>query len=201
MQNRLFKIGYGYDSHRFLNAQEKLTLWRQGAISNNTEYFAKDKKLVIGGLQLEEGLQKIFGPFKARSDGDVLYHAITNCLLSAHGDKQARDIGKLFPNTDEKNSNRNSADFVQKAVDLIKSSDYELIELKIMFKGVLYLEWDKIESNIAEFFSYQNNEPNIHLQATSGEEMDDAGCGLGVEVFVVCLLQHKMLTKLMQSIS
>ncbi|MCB1112717.1 MAG: 2-C-methyl-D-erythritol 2,4-cyclodiphosphate synthase [Chlamydiia bacterium] len=191
--SRLFKIGYGYDSHRFLNEEEKNLIHQQEQVEVKTEFYSKDKKLIIGGVELDEKYQKLYGPFKARSDGDVLYHAVVNALLSAIGDKDKRDIGKVFPNTDSKNSNRNSADFMQETAQMIKSSDYELLDLKLMVKGQPRVDWSKVEKNLLDFFSFQSIAPDIHVQATSGEEMDGAGNGLGVEVFVVALLQHKNL--------
>lgn len=190
---RLFKLGYGYDSHRFLNQTEKNHLKHQSVLNLETEYHTHDKKLIIGGITLEEKYQKKFGPFKARSDGDVLYHAVVNALLSALSQKESRDIGTLFPNTDHSNSNRNSADFLKKAAELIQESDYELLDLKIMVKSVLRINWNLVENNLASFFNFQNTSPEIHIQGTSGEELDGAGNGLGVEVFAVCMLQLKNL--------
>ncbi|MDP1880946.1 MAG: 2-C-methyl-D-erythritol 2,4-cyclodiphosphate synthase [Parachlamydiaceae bacterium] len=190
---RLFKIGYGYDSHRFLNQEEKSHLEHNPVLDLETEYHTHDKKLIIGGVILEEKFQKKFGPFKARSDGDVLYHAVINALLSALSQKESRDIGTLFPNTDQINSNRDSADFLKKAAELVQESDYELLDLKIMVKSVPRVNWNLVEKNLTSFFNFQNISPDIHIQGTSGEEMDGAGNGLGVEVFVVCLLQNKKL--------
>ena len=185
-----FKLGYGYDSHRFLTTSEKELLQKNSTLDLETEYFSKDKKLIIGGVTLDEKYQKMFGPFKARSDGDVLYHAVVNALLSALSCKKARDIGSLFPNTDKSNSNRNSAEFVKEAIKRLQASGYELSDLKIMVKGKPRLDWSLVEKNLEAFFTFQKNLPDIHVQATSGEEMDGAGNGLGVEVFVSCLLQR-----------
>lgn len=192
--NRAFKVGYGYDSHRFLNDHEKKTMENQSTLEVETEFYSRDKKLIIGGVVLDEKYQKAFGPFKARSDGDVLYHAVVNAILSALGNKETRDIGTVFPNTDKTNSNRNSADFMQKAAGLIQSSQYELADLKIMVKSQPRVNWSLVEKNLHSFFHFQTMTPDIHVQGTSGEEMDGAGNGLGVEVFVVCLLQNKNLS-------
>ncbi len=191
--DRMFKLGYGYDSHRFLTAEEKELLGQESHVSLETEYHSRDKKLILGGVILEEKYQKAFGPFKARSDGDVLYHAVVNSLLSALSSKKTRDIGSLFPNTDQANSNRSSSDFMQKAAELLKASSYELLDLKIMVKAKPRVDWKLVEKNLEAFFSFQSIFPDIHVQATSGEEMDGAGKGLGVEVFVVSLLQSKKL--------
>lgn len=191
--NRVFKLGYGYDSHRFLTLEEKKLMEDQSSLDVETEYYSRDKKLIIGGVVLEEKYQKAFGPFKARSDGDVLYHAVVNALLSALGNKQTRDIGTVFPNTDKANSNRDSSEFMKEAATLIQSSEYELLDLKIMVKSKPRVNWSLVEKNLESFFHFQSMTPDIHIQGTSGEEMDGAGNGLGVEVFVVCLLQHKNL--------
>jgi len=190
---RLFKIGYGYDSHRFLNDEEKKRLKTEHHCDEETDFLSFDKELIIGGVLLDDKYQRAYGPFKARSDGDVLYHAVVNALLSALGNKQTRDIGTVFPNSDQKNSNRTSADFVQKAADLVKESSYELVDLKMMLKGRPRVDLAAIEENLRHFFSFQEISPDIHLQGTSGEDMDAAGKGLGVEVFAVCFLQHAAL--------
>lgn len=187
---RAFKVGYGYDSHRFLNEQEKEF---KTPVETETEFFSADKKLIMGGVVLDEKYQKAYGPFKARSDGDVLYHATVNAILSALNIKEARDIGTLFPNNDAANSNRDSKDFLQKAADLVKASDYELLDLKIMVKSKPRVDFNLVEKNLHTFFTFQTLTPDIHVQGTSGEEMDGAGQGLGVEVYVVCLLQNKHL--------
>lgn len=196
---RVFKIGYGYDSHRFLKEEEKRLLEENACIEEETEFYSRDKKLIVGGVVLEDKYQKKFGPFKARSDGDVLYHAVVNAILSALGEKQARDIGRVFPNTDKINSNRNSADFLQRSVEMLQQSDYELADLKIMYKGKPRVDWENVEKNLLSFFQLQELLSDIHVQATSGEEMDGAGNGLGVEIFVVCLVQNKNLQKIFSS--
>lgn len=186
---RPYKIGYGYDSHRFLTAEEK----KQAAVKpfeTATDIIKLDKPLIIGGLTADEKTQKLYGPFKARSDGDVLYHAVVNALLSAIGDKTARDIGSLFPNTDKANSDRNSSDFIKRAVEILQKSGYELADLKIMLKGKVRVDFHQVEKNLEHFFDHQKLHPEIHAQGTSGEEMDGAGRGDGVEVFVVALIQH-----------
>ena len=66
------RIGHGYDVHKLVN----------------------DRKLIIGGVDIpyEKGLA-------GHSDADVLLHAISDALLGAAG---LGDIGKHFPDTDEK---------------------------------------------------------------------------------------------------
>ena len=68
----MMRIGHGYDVHKF----------------------SEGRKLILGGVDIpyEVGLL-------GHSDADVLLHAIADALLGAAA---LGDIGKLFPDTDEK---------------------------------------------------------------------------------------------------
>ena len=93
------RIGQGYDSHEF----------KRGV------------PLVIGGVKIahSEGLG-------GHSDGDVLLHAITDALLGAIA---APDIGSLFPPSDPKWKNADSAVFLREALRRVAEARYELINL------------------------------------------------------------------------
>ena len=88
------RIGYGFDSHEF----------RAGV------------PLVIGGVALEH--DRGLG---GHSDGDVLLHAITDALLGAIA---APDIGALFPPSDAKWKNADSAIFLQEALRRVHKAGY-----------------------------------------------------------------------------
>ena len=68
----LFRIGHGYDVHRF----------------------AKDRPRYLGGI-LVPGADGLLG----HSDADVALHALMDALLGAAG---LGDIGRLFPDTDDR---------------------------------------------------------------------------------------------------
>ena len=82
MSAGMFRIGHGFDVHRF-----------------NKKYDA-NKPLMLGGLKIEEPRS-----FLAHSDGDVVLHAICDAILGAIGEG---DIGQHFPDTDEKFANIDS---------------------------------------------------------------------------------------------
>ena len=65
-----FRIGYGYDVHRF----------------------AQGRKLILGGVEIPHS-----AGLEGHSDADVLLHSLCDALLGAAGYK---DIGHQFPNTD-----------------------------------------------------------------------------------------------------
>jgi 2-C-methyl-D-erythritol 2,4-cyclodiphosphate synthase len=88
------RIGHGFDSHEF----------REGI------------PLKIGGIALahERGLG-------GHSDGDVLLHAITDALLGAVA---APDIGALFPPSDPKWKDADSAIFLREALKRVHRAGY-----------------------------------------------------------------------------
>ena len=78
-----FRIGHGFDVHRF------------------SEKFVPDKPLMLGGLKIEEPRSLL-----AHSDGDVVLHAVCDAILGAIGEG---DIGQHFPDTDEAFANAASS--------------------------------------------------------------------------------------------
>ncbi|MEN0110527.1 MAG: 2-C-methyl-D-erythritol 2,4-cyclodiphosphate synthase [Planctomycetota bacterium] len=60
------------------------------------------------------------------SDADALLHAITDALLGAAG---LPDIGELFPNTDNANRGRDSADFLRLAMERVRAAGWEIANL------------------------------------------------------------------------
>src|SRR5579872_7510459 len=93
------RIGYGFDSHQFHSGIP----------------------LKVGGVMLahDKGLG-------GHSDGDVLLHAITDALLGAIA---APDIGALFPPSDPKWKNADSAIFVREALKRVHAAGYEVANI------------------------------------------------------------------------
>ena len=87
----LIRVGHGFDVHQLGD--------RRG--------------LILGGVEIpyHQGLQ-------GHSDADVLIHAICDALLGASG---LGDIGNLFPDTDDRNLNRNSREFLVEVRRLLQS--------------------------------------------------------------------------------
>src|SRR5256714_9366217 len=86
------RIGYGWDSHEF-----------QAGVP-----------LKIGGVEIP-----FYKGVAGHSDGDVLLHAITDALLGAIA---AGDIGTLFPPSDPKWKDADSALFVKEAMGEVRES-------------------------------------------------------------------------------
>jgi 2-C-methyl-D-erythritol 2,4-cyclodiphosphate synthase len=81
-----FRIGIGYDSHRF----------------------AEGRRLVLGGVEVphDRGLG-------GHSDADVLTHAVIEALLGAGG---LGDLGTLFPDDEERWRDADSIDMLRIAI-------------------------------------------------------------------------------------
>lgn len=88
------RIGIGYDIHALV----------------------KGRKLVLGGVTVpfSKGL-------KGHSDGDALFHAVTDAIMGAAG---AGDIGEHFPDDDPKNAGSASVRFLKKAVEVARKKGY-----------------------------------------------------------------------------
>ena len=67
----------------------------RSGIGYDTHPFAEDRKLVLGGVEVEGAERGLAG----HSDADVLAHAVIDALLGAAG---LGDIGQHYPDDDER---------------------------------------------------------------------------------------------------
>ena len=93
------RIGHGYDVHRF----------------------AENRKLILGGVEIpfEYGLL-------GHSDADVLLHAISDALLGAAA---LGDIGKLFPDTDDRFLGADSLLLLAEVVRVLEENGYKIVNI------------------------------------------------------------------------
>ncbi len=156
------RIGFGYDVHKY----------------------SKDRKFILGGVNIpyEEGLL-------GHSDADVLLHAIMDALLGALA---LGDIGKHFPDTDEKYRGISSLLLLEYVYKKIDEYGYKLINLDcsvVCQKPKLMPYIDEIRKNIA--FVLNTDISNISVKATTEEKLGFTGRMEGVKAYSVCLLEEK----------
>ena len=84
MNKSHFKVGFGYDVHKF----------------------SSGRKLILGGVEIPHSMG-----LEGHSDADVLLHAVCDSILGAAGFK---DIGNQFPNTDPEYKNISSVILLKK---------------------------------------------------------------------------------------
>lgn len=165
------RIGFGYDSHRFITAKP-----------NGEDGFAEGRPLVLGGVTIpfDKGLA-------AHSDGDVLIHAIIDALLGAAA---LGDIGSHFPDTDEKWKGADSGKLLAEVVREIRAAGYKIGNIDatvICEQPKLRSCIDFIREHLAEVMNVGKG--RISVKGKTNEKMDDVGAGVGIEVHAVCLLE------------
>ncbi|MGD9636645.1 MAG: 2-C-methyl-D-erythritol 2,4-cyclodiphosphate synthase [Pirellulales bacterium] len=138
--------------------------------------------LRIGGIDVPHDRQLV-----GHSDADVLLHAVTDALLGAAA---LPDIGRLFPNTDPANRNRDSAEMLSAAALKLKEAGYQVINLDCVVhaqrpKLADYI--DAIRHRIAGILEL--NPHDVGLKAKTGEGVGPVGNGELIEARCVALVE------------
>lgn len=172
-----FRIGHGYDLHR-LEPHPPL---------------GKGRRMIVGGVLLpdppkgawREGVTGPVGPV-GHSDGDVLYHAVTDALLGAIAQQ---DIGQLFPDTAAENEGRDSADFVLEAMRRVLAAGYRVGNLDctvVLERPKIGPHKKAIRENLAKLLEVPID--RVNLKGKTHEKVDAVGEGRAIEAHVVVLL-------------
>jgi 2-C-methyl-D-erythritol 2,4-cyclodiphosphate synthase len=146
-----FRVGFGYDSHRF----------------------TPGRPLVIGGVVIpyELGLA-------AHSDGDVLIHAVCDALLGAAG---LKDIGTYFPDTDDMWKNVDSTVLLEKVVALAAEKGWRVNNLDctlILEKPKMKPHVDAIIDRLSQLLKVDAD--RVAVKAKTNEKMGFTGAGEGI---------------------
>ncbi len=156
------RIGHGYDVHKF----------------------AVDRKLILGGAEIpcEVGLL-------GHSDADVLAHAVMDSLLGALGQG---DIGKHFPDTDERFKGADSMKLMAHVVELADKLGYKVHNIDAtviaqMPKLAPYI--DQMAQNIANVCMIDKSFVNV--KATTEEGLGFTGRKEGISAHCVCIIKQK----------
>jgi 2-C-methyl-D-erythritol 2,4-cyclodiphosphate synthase len=122
------------------------------------------------------------------SDADVLLHAVTDALLGAAG---LADIGQMFPNTEEANRNRDSADMLRLAYEQVVEAGHWLVNLDCVVaaqRPKLSPYKDAIIARIAEILGVERDQ--INLKAKTGEGAGPVGREETIEARCIVLLER-----------
>ena len=153
------RVGHGYDVHRF----------------------AEERKLILGGVEIpyELGLS-------GHSDADVLIHALMDAMLGAAG---LGDIGKHFPDTDDKYKGISSMLLLKEVKKLVEKEGYSLSNADITIvaqKPKLAPYIDQIKKNIA--LALCTDVSDINVKATTEEHLGFTGRLEGISSHAVVLI-------------
>ncbi|PJB00978.1 MAG: 2-C-methyl-D-erythritol 2,4-cyclodiphosphate synthase [Ignavibacteria bacterium CG_4_9_14_3_um_filter_36_18] len=154
-----FRIGHGFDVHAF----------------------AENRKLIIGGVEIpyEKGLL-------GHSDADVLLHAICDALLGALA---LGDIGKHFPDTDDRFKNADSKKLLIHVYNLVKEKGYALgnIDAVIMAQKPKLMNYISLmQKKIATLLESEVDQ--ISIKATTTEKLGFVGREEGIAAMATVLL-------------
>ena len=154
------RIGHGYDVHRLVEG----------------------RALVLGGVRIpfEKGLD-------GHSDADVLTHAVMDALLGAAA---LGDIGKLFPDTDDRYLGADSIALLREVDRRLTEAGYRLGNLDVTViaqrpKLAPYI--NQMRQNLAA--ALRTELQNISVKATTEEHLGFTGSGEGIAAHAVCLLE------------
>lgn len=153
------RIGHGFDLHRLEPGHD----------------------LIVCGQKLEHDRGSV-----AHSDGDVVYHAVTDAILGALGQE---DIGQLFPDTDTQWKDADSRVFVVEAVKRMQAAGYQLGNLDI----TIILQAPKIsphkqamKQNLVDLLGCENAQ--VNLKGKTHEKVDSLGENRSIACHAVVLL-------------
>ena len=158
----MFRIGIGYDVHRLVEGRD----------------------LILGGVQIPHS-KGLLG----YSDADVLIHAIMDAIFGALA---LGDIGKHFPDTDEKYENADSRVLLRCVNHTISELGYKLNNLDSTICAQEPRLADFIEAmriNIAK--DLITDPVNVSIKATTEEGLGISGSMDGITAYAVVTLIKK----------
>lgn len=154
-----FRVGHGYDVHKLV----------------------EDRKLIIGGVEIPH-----YKGLLGHSDADVLAHAICDALLGAAA---LGDIGKHFPDNDDRYKDVDSLVLLEKVCELIRNKGYEIsnVDSTILAQAPKLRPYiDEMRSKLAKAMKLDIDE--VSVKATTEERLGFTGREEGIAAHAVVLL-------------
>ena len=156
------RIGHGDDVHRLVPG----------------------RKLILGGVEIpwDRGLD-------GHSDADVLTHAVMDALLGAAA---MGDIGKLFPDNDDRYLGADSLMLLSEVVSRLHAAGYRVgnVDATILAqKPKLAPHIDAMREKLAEKLAVDAS--RVSVKATTEERLGFTGREEGIAAHAVCLLEEQ----------
>jgi len=155
------RVGFGFDVHQLVLGRD----------------------LILGGVKIPYELGLL-----GHSDADVLVHAMMDALLGAAG---LGDIGKHFPDTDERYKGADSMRLLSHVVDLLREKGWKIgnVDATIVAqKPKLASFIPAMQEGCAQVMGIFNDAVNI--KATTTEQLGFEGRGEGISAYAVCLIEE-----------
>ena len=142
------------------------------------------RALILGGVTIPHTLG-----LDGHSDADVLVHAVMDALLGAAA---LGDIGKLFPDTDERYRGADSLGLLREVAALLRSAGYEIVNIDstvVAQAPKLSPHIDAMRGNIAAAAGI--GPECVSVKATTEERLGFTGEGLGIAAQAIALIDRK----------
>ena len=157
--NIFMRIGMGYDVHKLV----------------------EDRDLILGGVKIPH-TKGLLG----HSDADVLIHSIMDAILGAGA---LGDIGKHFPDTDDRFKGISSITLLEEVGKLLKKEGYKIINIDstvIAQKPKIAIYIEQMRENISK--ALQIDIKQINVKATTEEKLGFTGEEKGISAQAICLI-------------
>ncbi len=156
------RIGFGYDAHRLVGGRD----------------------LILGGVKIphQTGLS-------GHSDADVLCHAIGEAVLGA---LCLGDLGRHFPDTDEKYKGISSLRILSMIKDMAKKQNARVTNVDstiVAQEPKLSPHIEKMRKNLADVLKIDTNQ--VSVKATTTEGLGFAGKKEGISAYAVVLMEKE----------
>jgi|SRR5271170_2212160 len=156
-----YRVGIGYDLHRT----------------------AAGRPLVLGNVKIEHTVG-----LSGHSDADVVLHALIDAITGAAG---LPDVGEMFPNTDPKYKNIDSAELLRGALGELAKTGWEISNVDVViiaqapkispYKPAMLRRLSELLDIAAEY---------INIKAKTKEHVDAVGEERAIACHCVVLLRR-----------
>lgn len=154
------RIGHGYDVHKLIEG----------------------RCLIVGGVEIPHTMGLL-----GHSDADVLLHAISDALLGACA---MGDIGKLFPDTDDRWEGADSLVLLREVVKKINENGFYIENIDstlIAQKPKMSPYIEQMRANIADACGVDISA--VSVKATTEEKLGFTGREEGISAHAVALIK------------
>ena len=153
------RVGTGYDLHRLVEG----------------------RPLVLGGVDIP-AVRGALG----HSDADVVCHAATDAILGA---ASLGDIGRHFPDTDQRWKDASSLDLLRQAAVMVHTAGFRVVNLDVVVileKPKIAPHLDKIRAQLARVLEILDE--RVSVKGKTNEGVDAVGRGEAIAAHAVALL-------------
>jgi 2-C-methyl-D-erythritol 2,4-cyclodiphosphate synthase len=154
------RVGHGYDVHRLV----------------------ENRALILGGVRIEHPLGLL-----GHSDADVLLHAVMDSLLGAAA---LGDIGKHFPDSDQRYKGADSLLLTKKVGEILREQGYQIVNVDatvLAQKPKLAPHIPQMRENIASALGCSIDQ--ISVKATTEERLGFTGNEQGMASHAICMIE------------